>query len=142
MNKILILGGTSFIGRNLVERLINNEENDLTLLNRGATNTHLFPEQKKIVCDRNSVHIVDKIEGDWDYIIDVSCYFPRSLDRILKATSKNLKKYIFVSTCSVYENTDRVLKDETAPVVSFLKMILKISRRQRTGNGKQPAKQF
>lgn len=103
MEKILILGGTNFIGRNLIEHLINIDKYDLTLLNRGRTNTHLFPEIKQIKGDRNTAAIIDLIKGDWDYIIDVSCYFPKSLERIVSATNSRLKKYIFISTISVYQ---------------------------------------
>lgn len=114
MEKILILGGTNFIGRNLIERLIEINQYELTLLNRGKTNVDLFPDFKQIKGDRNSEEIEELVKGDWDYIIDLSCYFPKSLERIIAATNSRLKKYIFISTISVYKLGLTVPMDESA----------------------------
>lgn len=100
--KVLILGGTSFIGRNLVERLINLGEHDLTLFNRGKTAVDLFPEIDLIKGDRRTSDI-QKIKGDWDVVVDVSCYFPADLESALEQLEPDKTKYIFISTCSVYE---------------------------------------
>lgn len=48
--KILIIGGTRFVGRHLVEELIG-RRHDLTMLNRG--NNNIFPQLKTITGDRN-----------------------------------------------------------------------------------------
>ncbi len=103
MEKILILGGTNFIGRNLIERLVSLDKYDLTLLNRGKTNAQFFANLKQIKGDRNQASISELVKGDWDYIIDLSCYFPKSLERIVAATNSRLKKYIFISTISVFQ---------------------------------------
>lgn len=112
MQKILILGGTSFIGRNLVERLSRHDQCDLTLLNRGKTSPDLFSNIEQLHGDRNKKEIAELIKDEYDFVIDVSCYYPHSLQQILDCFSSRLKKYIFVSTCSVYESSDVVNKDE------------------------------
>jgi len=81
VEKILIIGGTNFIGRNLVEQLKNEDRYELTLLNRGITNANLFPDIKKIKGDRNAKEIAELVRGNWDYIIDLSCYFPKSQNK-------------------------------------------------------------
>jgi len=116
MDNILILGGTRFIGRCLVEQLIGTGKYNLTLSNRGVTNTTLFPDIQNIKGDRYSEGYGQLIAGDWDYIIDVSCYYPNSLEEILPLVSPKLKKYIFVSTVSLYEPKEISLKDETAEI--------------------------
>lgn len=121
MKKILIIGGTNFIGRNLVERLMHQGHYDLTLLNRGSTNANLFPNIKKITGDRNSPNITNLVKGNWDYVIDLSCYFPRSLEYILGGISKKIKRYIFISTCSVYDGGEEVLKDESSQTKIYTK---------------------
>ena len=98
MKKILIFGGTNFIGRNLVELLQQDENNDLTLFNRGITNPNVFDSIKIIKGDRYSEADISKLGLDWDYIIDISCYFPKSIDLLAKLKYKNLKKYIFILT--------------------------------------------
>ena len=71
MDKLLILGGTNFIGRNLVDSLLKLDKFDITLFNRGKTNPDLFPEIKQLHGDRNTseIHLIDK--EAWDYIIDL-----------------------------------------------------------------------
>ena len=48
MKKILILGGTNFVGRSLTERLVASGNYDVTLFNRGKTNAELFKGVKQI----------------------------------------------------------------------------------------------
>lgn len=119
MKKILILGGTNFIGRNLVERLLKDADNDITLFNRQKTQTSLFPEVNKIRGDRETDD-VKKIENEnWDYVIDCSCYYPESLEKVLSCLS-TIKRYLFISTCSVYDNEDdlSILRNESAKILN------------------------
>jgi len=116
MENLLLIGGTNFIGRNLVERLLQEKRFKTTLLNRGITNVDLFPSLDRIKGDRNTPEIKDLVQGDWDYILDISCYFPRSIQSILGADLPNLKRYIFLSTCSVYEMAEKPLPDERTPI--------------------------
>ena len=100
---MLILGGTEFVGRQLVERLITDPNNELFLFNRGKTNPHLFPDTNKIIGDRETTDI-EKIKNHrWDYIVDFSSYYPQSLQKTLDQINKNVKKYIYISTISVYD---------------------------------------
>jgi len=114
MKKILILGGTQFIGRNLVERLMGIDEFDITLFNRQETQIDLFPEIKKIKGDRETNDINQITKENWDFVIDLSCYYPNWLKDTLKCLNGNLEKYILISTCSVYDNKSNQssLKDE------------------------------
>lgn len=45
MKKVLIIGGTQFVGRNLVEHILEYDKYEITLFNRGITN--LKPEREK-----------------------------------------------------------------------------------------------
>jgi 2'-hydroxyisoflavone reductase len=112
MEKVLIIGGTNFIGRNLILALLQIEKYEITLFNRGTTNADLFPKLNRIKGDRNTDEIKKIIEHDWDYIIDISCYLPTSLKRIINSLKYQPKKYIFISTCSVYDIDESILKNE------------------------------
>ena len=114
MDRILIIGGTNFIGRNLITKLSLNKKCDLTIFNRGITNPDLFPNIKKIIGDRNSRDVKLIHQSNWDYIIDLSCYFPQSLINILSELPLSLKKYVFISTCSVYQDEKVTLCNENA----------------------------
>ena len=102
MKKILILGGTNFIGRYLTEQLLKSFNYEITLFNRGYTNAHLFPEVKRIKGDRYTKDIRLLADEKWNVVIDISCYFPDSLKNILKVIQGNADRYIFISTCSVF----------------------------------------
>ncbi len=119
MKKILILGGTNFIGRNLVEQLQHSSEFELTLFNRGNTNPHLFPNIKKIIGDRKTKDIQQLSSEQYDVVIDISCYYPDDLRNVLKVL-KPPKRYILISSCSVYQHSEVELKDETQPILTCI----------------------
>ncbi|MCB0684859.1 MAG: NAD-dependent epimerase/dehydratase family protein [Saprospiraceae bacterium] len=120
MKKVLILGGTQFIGRNLVDRLQKVGHYHLTLFNRGLTRSDLFPKLRKILGDRDTDAIRQISSEHWDFVIDLSCYFPDSLSRVLESLQEPPEKYIFISTCSVYDNSGPpvMLRNEDAATLS------------------------
>jgi|GEM_PF-361409 len=120
MQSVLVLGGTNFIGRNLVERLIELGNYEICLFNLGESNSKLFPSLKKLTGDRYTSDLDQIFQEPWDYIIDVSCYYPKSLERIIAGLKSKPKKYIFISTCSVYDNEQfqGALRDESAGTLS------------------------
>lgn len=104
--KILIIGGTQFVGRNLVEALLKTDYQDLTLFNRGKTNPDIFPQVKRITGDRYSDDI-KKIGGqDWDVVIDISGYYPTTMELLLETIKGRVGRYIYVSTTSHYDVAD------------------------------------
>lgn len=101
MKKILILGGTGFVGRILTENLIT-EGMSPVLFNRGKRNPDIFPGLRKITGDRLTGDI-NKIGLDsWDIVIDFSCMFPDNLDEITEMLKGKAGRYVFISTASVY----------------------------------------
>lgn len=102
MKKILILGGTGFIGRVLVEQL-KREPCSITLFNRGISGSGIFPEIRKITGDRETDDIKLVCTEDWDVIIDISSYYPNTLDSFLQGLKGKVQRYIFISTVSVYD---------------------------------------
>ncbi len=103
MDKILILGGTHFIGRNLIEKLLEINTFDITLFNRQKTSPDLFPQLKTIKGDRETDDINKVTSTDWDFVIDLSCYFPVTLNDFIEKLKGNVGRYIFISTIAVYE---------------------------------------
>lgn len=116
--KLLILGGTSFLGPALVESA-QARGHTVTLFNRGKTRPELFPDIEKLRGDRDP----DKGDGlkalegrDWDAVIDTSGYFPRIVKASAELLKDHVKQYVFVSTISVYAGFEKNNMDETAPV--------------------------
>jgi 2'-hydroxyisoflavone reductase len=112
--KILIIGGTKFLGRHLVEAA-RAAGHEVTLFNRGKTNPDLFPEIETITGDRE--HDFEKVSGrEWDAVIDVAGYLPRIVRLSAEALKDSVKRYVFISTISVYADNRKVGIDETYPV--------------------------
>ena len=73
--KVLIIGGTQFLGRHFVETAVA-EGHTVTLFNRGRTNPSLYPEVEKLAGDRTSD--LSALRGrSWDAVIDTSGFVPR-----------------------------------------------------------------
>jgi 2'-hydroxyisoflavone reductase len=106
MKKILILGGTGFVGRILTENLIKQNISPV-LFNRGKRSPGIFPELRHITGDRMNKEDIKQIAGEnWDVVIDFSCMFPVNLDEITDMLKGNVGRYIFISTASVYPMDD------------------------------------
>jgi 2'-hydroxyisoflavone reductase len=111
--KILILGGTRFIGVHMTELALK-RGHTLTFFNRGRTKAEMFPEIERIKGDRNGE--LDGLRGrKWDAVIDNSGYVPRHVKLSAELLAQNVGHYLFVSTISVYPNFAEP-RTETSPV--------------------------
>ncbi len=105
--KILFLGGTGFLGPVTVEAALA-RGHEVTLFNRGKTNSHLFPDLEKLQGDRKAGEL-DAIKGrKWDAIIDTSAYYPRAVREAIAATQGNVGYYSLITTISVYAGYAKV----------------------------------
>lgn len=96
--KLLVLGGTQFLGRALVEAALE-RGHEVTLFNRGRTNPELFPKAEKLRGDR----AVDPLpSGRWDVAVDTSGYLPAVVRRSAEALRDSVERYVFVSSISAY----------------------------------------
>jgi 2'-hydroxyisoflavone reductase len=101
--RVLVLGGTSFVGRTIVEDLLARGHAP-TLFNRGRTGVGLFPGVERLVGDRDSDNYV-ALEGlSWDAVIDVCGYVPRHVEGSLAALEDRFGRYVFISTGMVYDH--------------------------------------
>lgn len=118
--KILIFGGTGFVGRAVVDSLSGNPDHQLTLFNRGKTAPDLFPDIKQLHGDRDSNDIEKITEQSWDLVLDISCYHPIPLKRLLNRVKQNGSRYLFISTFSAMDfEPDGEALDENSPLVDF-----------------------
>eukprot|EP01100_Stratorugosa_tubuloviscum_P011420 TRINITY_DN5090_c2_g1_i1.p1 TRINITY_DN5090_c2_g1~~TRINITY_DN5090_c2_g1_i1.p1 ORF type:complete len:396 (-),score=151.64 TRINITY_DN5090_c2_g1_i1:60-1247(-) len=127
--KILILGGTNFMGRTLVHSLL--EQNHLiTILNRGNVywnDADPFGDRvRKVVCDRDNTQLFKRFltnlldQNSVDYIVDFSAYEPSDIIPVVEVFGGGkIKHYIFISTDSIYmvcktPESNRQWKEEDA----------------------------
>jgi 2'-hydroxyisoflavone reductase len=98
--KLLIIGGTQFLGRHYVESAIRRGY-EVTLFHRGKTNPHLFPELEHIQGDRDGE--IGKLgDREWDVVVDPSGYLPRVVSQSVDQLAERCGYYIFISSMSVY----------------------------------------
>lgn len=113
--RVLILGGTLFLGRHLVEAALA-RGHEVTLLNRGGTNPELFPEVEKLRGDRDTGDLSVLRGREWDAVIDTSARVPRWVRDLAQVAGDRIAHYTLMSSCSVYANTSKPGIDEGAPV--------------------------
>lgn len=110
--RILVLGGTQFIGRYLVAELLK-AGHELTLFHRGKTNQGLFEGVSEVLGDRNEGFSALG-EGPWDVVVDTCAYQPSQTRTAIDYFRGKGNHFVFVSTRSVYDKTERNLTEESA----------------------------
>lgn len=112
--RILILGGTRFVGRHVVGAALA-RGHEVTLFNRGLTNPELHPDVEKLRGDRGSD--LTALEGrSFDVVFDVAGYLPRHVRLSTEELHARTSFYVYVSSISVYSDFSRVGIDEGAPL--------------------------
>jgi 2'-hydroxyisoflavone reductase len=114
--RILVLGGTRFLGRHFVEAA-RARGHAPTLFNRGRTNPSLHEGVERLVGDRDGG--LGALAGrTWDAVLDPSGYFPRLVGDSARALAGVAGQYVFVSSVSVYAEPIRAGADEDAPLAT------------------------
>jgi 2'-hydroxyisoflavone reductase len=117
--RLLIMGGTRFIGRHLVAAL-QAGGHDLTLVNRGLTAPAVFADLPQIHVDRRTDALGPALAatGSWDAVLDLSCYYPTDAERLLQALVGRVKRYVFLSTISVYAALNKMDEAGSLPILN------------------------
>src|ERR1700722_4044420 len=82
--RILVLGGTSFVGRAIVTDALQAGA-EVTLFGRGRTGAGLFPGVRRLTGDRDTGDYAALRDGRWDAVVDVSGYVPRHVGQAMDA---------------------------------------------------------
>jgi nucleoside-diphosphate-sugar epimerase len=106
--KALVLGGSAFVGRHLVERLLV-QGHDVAVLNRGRTHSELPLEVERLVADRTDLgQLRTVLTGRrWDAVFDVSGFVMAAggsdVEGLIDLLSGNIGRYVFVSSIMAYD---------------------------------------
>ena len=120
--RILILGGTGFIGPHQVRYAVSRGHR-VTLFNRGRTNPGLFKDLDGLderLGDRapNPGNYDALTTGEWDVVIDNPTTRPRWVREAAAAVKGRAGHYVFISTISVYAKNDSPGADEAAALAT------------------------
>jgi 2'-hydroxyisoflavone reductase len=119
--RILILGGTGFIGPHQVRYALA-RGHKVTLFNRGRTNAGMFsdvPNLEQLVGDRApNPGNYEALKGhEWDAVVDNPTSRPRWVREAAATVKGHARQYVFISTISVYATNGTPDADETAAVL-------------------------
>ena len=115
--RILIIGGTVFLGRALVDAA-RQRGHRVTLFNRGLSSPDAYPDIETILGDRETD--LERLRGGrWDAVIDTCGYAPRQLALSTAALRGAVDHYTFISTISVYPVAGEPNRAESASVLNW-----------------------
>lgn len=115
--KLLVLGGTIFLGRHIVQEALE-QGHEVTIFNRGQHFPEVFPTVDKLCGDRGG-DISALEEGRWDAVIDTSGHLPRDVRATARLLADQAEHYTFVSSINVYPDYSIMGIDESTPVATL-----------------------
>src|SRR5262245_38406050 len=113
--RLLVLGGTWFLGRVLVNDALRRGF-DVTTFNRGRSGADV-PGVEVVRGDRENAEDLKRLVADreWDAVIDTGGYIPKVVGQAAQALAGRTGGYVFVSTVSVYTGwPDEPLTEDSA----------------------------
>lgn len=116
--RILILGGTGFIGPNTVRYAVS-RGHQVSIFTRGRRETDLPASVERLVGDRNDDH--SALEGrEWDAVLDNNCYDYRWAQKSTALLRDATDHYLFVSSLSAYDMPPPESMDPSRPLTDAL----------------------
>jgi 2'-hydroxyisoflavone reductase len=119
--RILVLGGTLFLGPAVVDALLS-DGHSVTLFNRGVTNPELFPHLEKLrgfrSSDPNDQDLAALSHRHFDVIVDVWPNDPAVVASAAEFLKDRTQHYLFVSSVAAYDGREFAKSDivEDAPM--------------------------
>ncbi len=116
LKKVLVLGGTRFFGKHLVEALLQ-DGHDVTIATRGITEDSFGSVVKRLIVDReDEKQLAERLEDkSYDIVYDNLCYSSNAVKIICEVLQGKTKKYIMTSSMAVYEPAIGLLEENFNP---------------------------
>lgn len=115
--KILIIGGTKFLGRHLI-KAAQTKNHEITLFNRGKFSDEIFANVEQIHGDRN-FDLGKLANRTWDAVIDTCGYLPQSVKTSAGFLKNSVGQYVFISSISAYSDFSQPDFDENTPLAKL-----------------------
>ena len=111
--KILVMGGTRFVGKSLVGKLLS-QNHDIDIFTRGNKNN---PEKTNLIKgDRNDLESIVKLRNEkYDVVYDISGRELEQTKLLIENLADSFQRYIYVSSAGVYkDNHELPLSEDDA----------------------------
>jgi nucleoside-diphosphate-sugar epimerase len=117
MKSALILGGTQFVGKRLVQLLID-EGVEVTIATRGLASDAFGNQVSRLIINRENAESLEIAFKDkkWDVVFDQTCYSSQEALDTLKALNGKVQKYVFTSSQAVYDFGTNHLEESFNPL--------------------------
>ena len=118
--RILVIGGTRFIGRHVVLQALE-RGHELTVFHRGRTNSDLFAGDDRVerrTGDRNS-DLSALADGTWDATVDTCAYVPRQVQELADVLGQRGGRHLLVSSVPAYAPPAAPGFDEDSPLAEL-----------------------
>jgi 2'-hydroxyisoflavone reductase len=113
--RMLFIGGTRFVGRGMAEAALD-AGHEVTVLHRGKTAADQLSGAEHLLADRDQD--LSALHGrEFDATVDVCAYLPRQVESLHEALGDRGGHHVYISTVSVYADTDQPGLDEDSPLV-------------------------
>ncbi|WP_333729807.1 NAD-dependent epimerase/dehydratase family protein [Bacillus mobilis] len=116
LKKVLVLGGTRFFGKHLVEALLQ-DGHDVTIATRGITEDPFGSTVKRLIVDReDEKQLAERLEDkSYDIVYDNLCYSSNAAKMVCEVLRGKTKKYVMTSSMAVYEPAISLLEENFNP---------------------------
>ncbi len=112
--KILVMGGTRFVGKSLVSKLLN-QNHDIDIFTRGNKSN---PDNTNLIKgDRNNIECILKLKNKrYDVIFDISGREVKQTKLLIENLENSFQRYIYVSSAGVYKDSYELPLSENSPL--------------------------
>ena len=118
--RVLVMGGSYFLGRIFSIFASRAGDMELTLLNRGRYSMAHLERIRELRCDRRDVLALDALpRAEYDAVVDLCAYRPGDIRLTLEHLPGSARRYILVSTADVYRRS-ALPRDERAPLLESM----------------------
>jgi 2'-hydroxyisoflavone reductase len=115
--KVLVLGGTAFVGRHLVHAALLGGHEE-TVFNRGRQEAEMPAQVERLRGDRGGQ--LEALRGRrWDVAVDTCGYVPSIVRASATVLADCVEHYTFISSCSVYRDTSVPGVDENYAIATI-----------------------
>ena len=112
--KILVMGGTRFVGKSLVEKFLS-KKIKVDIFTRG--NNKIPIGANFIKGDRNDIEDIKQIsKNNYEYIFDISGRELKQTRLLINNLNDSFNRYIYVSSAGVYKDINEIPLLETDPI--------------------------